>query len=193
MSIVKVTKRKGFSMQVTSDTSLLSRAKSSVEIKPLYTEKISKDEAKEIKEQIQKGANEMAFKSASFQSALFRKDDAFAKEYENFQTFLQDIGYEGKPIAKLSKEEAGALVAEDGFFGVAKTSQRIADFVINGAGGDEKMLRAGREGMLRGFKEAEEMWGGELPEISQETMKKALEMVDKAMYDLGYSVLDTEV
>ena len=121
-------------MQVTSDTSLLSRAKSSVEIKPLYTEKISKDEAKEIKEQIQKGANEMAFKSASFQSALFRKDDAFAKEYENFQTFLQDIGYEGKPIAKLSKEEAGALVAEDGFFGVAKTSQRIADFVINGAG-----------------------------------------------------------
>jgi len=46
--------------------------------------------------------------------------------------------------------------------------------------------------MLQGFKEAEAMWGGELPEISQKTMQKALELVDKAMYDLGYSVLDTE-
>lgn len=180
-------------MQVTSDTTLLSRGKGSVEIRPVYTEKISKDEAKEIKEQIQKSANEMAFKSASLQSTLFRKDDKFAKEYEQFQIFLQDIGYKGKPIAELSQEEASALVSEDGFFGIAKTSQRIADFVINGAGGNEKMLRAGRDGMLKGFKEAEEMWGSELPEISQETMKKALELVDKAMYDLGFSVLDTEV
>ncbi|MDD2652690.1 MAG: hypothetical protein PHX44_06545 [Sulfurimonas sp.] len=179
-------------MQVTSDTALVGKTKGGAEIKPLFTERISKDEAKEIKEQIQKSANEMAFKSASVQSALFRKDDAFAKEYDEFQTFLQDIGYDGKPIAELSQEEASALVSEDGFFGVAQTSQRIADFVINGAGGDEKMLRAGREGMLRGFKEAEEMWGGKLPEISQETMKKALEMVDKAIYDLGFSVLDTE-
>jgi hypothetical protein len=64
--------------------------------------------------------------------------------------------------------------------------------VINGAGGDESMLRAGREGMIQGFKEAQEIWGGELPEISQKTMDRALEIVDKAMSDLGYSVLDTE-
>ena len=47
--------------------------------------------------------------------------------------------------------------------------------------------------MIQGFKEAEEMWGGELPEISQKTMQKAIEMVDKAMYDLGFSILDKEV
>lgn len=180
-------------MQIKSEGAFQNRVASGVEVKSLFTEKISKDEAKEIKEQIQKSANEMAFQSASVQSSLLRKEDDFAKEYDAFQTFLQEIGYEGKPIAELSQEEASALVAEDGFFGVEQTSQRIADFVINGAGGDEEMLRAGREGMLRGFKEAEEMWGGELLEISQETMKKALELVDKAMYDLGYSVLDTEV
>lgn len=180
-------------MQIKSEGAFQNRVASGVEVKSLFTEKISKDEAKEIKEQIQKSTNEMAFQSASVQSSLLRKEDDFAKEYDAFQTFLQEIGYEGKPIAELSQEEASALVAEDGFFGVEQTSQRIADFVINGAGGDEEMLRAGREGMLRGFQEAEEMWGGELPEISQETMKKALELVDKAMYDLGYSVLDTEV
>ena len=53
-------------------------------------------------------------------------------------------------------------------------------------------MRAGREGMLLGFSQAEEMWGGELPEISQQTMKAAIEMVDKAMHDLGFSILNQE-
>ncbi|MFA5233219.1 MAG: hypothetical protein WC390_02385 [Sulfurimonas sp.] len=180
-------------MQIASNMSHSGKTKDISAIKPLYTEKISKDEVKEIKKQIEQNANAMAFNSASVQSALFRKDDTFAKDYEEFQAFLKDIDYEGKPIAELSQEEATELVSEDGFFGVSQTSQRIADFVINGAAGDEKMLRAGREGMLKGFKEAEEMWGGKLPDISQETMSKAVELVDKAMYDLGFSVLDTEV
>jgi hypothetical protein len=53
-------------------------------------------------------------------------------------------------------------------------------------------MRAGREGMLQGFKEAEKMWGGKLPDISQQTMAKATEMVDKAMSDLGFSILDKQ-
>jgi len=46
--------------------------------------------------------------------------------------------------------------------------------------------------MIQGFKDAEDMWGSELPNISKETMQKALEMVDKHMHELGYSVLDEE-
>ncbi len=55
------------------------------------------------------------------------------------------------------------------------------------------MMRAGREGMIQGFKEAEQMWGGELPEISQKTIAKAIELVDMAMNDLGFSILNKEV
>lgn len=179
-------------MQVSSNMGLTPSVDVS-KIKPLYTEKISKEDVEEIKEQLAQNANAMAFNSASVQSALKREDALFAKEYDAFQSFLSDIGYSGKPIAQLSKEEAAELVSEDGIFGIKQTSERIANFVINGAGGDEDLLRAGREGMLRGFKEAEAMWGGELPEISQETMKRAIEMVDKAMYDLGFSVIDEEV
>ena len=95
---------------------------------------------------------------------------------------------------KLSKQEAGALVAEDGFFGVGQTSEHIANFVvIAGSGGDEDRLRAGRKGMLQGFKDAESMWGGILPDISQQTMKAALELVDKEMNRLGFSILNQEV
>ena len=133
------------------------------------------------------------FNSTSIQAKITSTQDQFTKDYEDFQSFLSGIGYDGGAIAELSQEEATELVSEDGFFGITQTSERIANFVINGAGGNESTMRAGREGMLLGFAQAEEMWGGELPEISQKTMQAAIEMLDKAMYDLGFSILNTEV
>ncbi|MDT8337806.1 MAG: hypothetical protein RQ763_01265 [Sulfurimonas sp.] len=180
-------------MQVSSSTQVFEPASKSLVIKPLYTEKLSKDEALEIREQIRQNANAMAFNSAVVQDGVSNAEESFKKQHKEFKSFLQEIGYSGKPIAQLSKEEAAELVSEDGFFGIEKTSQRIAEFVIGGAGTDEARFRAGREGMIQGFKEAEAMWGGELPEISQRTMEKAIEMVDKAMYDLGFSIIDREV
>jgi len=179
-------------MQISSNMSASSPIKGMSEIKTQFTEKLSKDEALEIREQIKQNSNAIAFNSASVQGAISGGDNFSKKQYDEFQTFLKDIGYSGKPIAELSKEEATELVSEDGFFGITQTSDRIANFVINGAAGDEEKMRAGREGMLQGFKEAEEMWGGELPEISQKTMERAIEMVDKAMYDLGFSILNKE-
>ena len=163
------------------------------EIKSIYTEKISADEAKAIREQITQNANEMMMKSTTLQANTLNIKDDFASQYKDFQNFLSDIGYEGKPIAELSQSEAAELVSEDGLFGIKQTSQRIANFVINGAAGNEDMMRAGREGMIQGFKDAEAMWGGELPEISQKTMQAAIEMVDKAMAEAGYSILNQEV
>lgn len=180
-------------MQISSNVAVLNSSGKSSAIKPLFTEKLSKDEVKEIREQIQQNANAIAFNSTSVQGSILGSSDSFTQDYKDFQSFLSNIGYDGKPIAELSQEEAKALVSEDGFFGITQTSERIANFVINGSGGDEGMLRAGREGMIAGFKEAEAMWGGKLPEISQETMAKAIEMVDKAMYDLGFSIINKEV
>ncbi|MDA3907928.1 MAG: hypothetical protein PF437_02455 [Sulfurimonas sp.] len=179
-------------MNVSSNIPNIKTNQNTTSIKTNFTEKISKEEAVELREQITKNAQEMMLSSTTIQSTLASKGDDFASLYEDFQAFLGDIGYEGKPIAELSKEEAAELVSEDGLFGITQTSDRIADFVINGSGGDEKLMRAGREGMLLGFKQAEQMWGGELPEISQQTMAKSIEKVDKAMHDLGFSILNQE-
>ena len=176
-------------MEVSTNMGHLQASGSANNIKTNFTEKISKNEAADIRAQISEDARNILISSVSTQVSVLNKQEV---TNEDFKTFLNDIGYEGKPIADLSQSEASELVSEDGFFGINQTSERIANFVINGAAGDESMMRAGREGMLQGFKEAEAMWGGELPEISQKTMQKALELVDKAMYDLGYSVLDTE-
>ena len=163
------------------------------EIKTNFSEKISTEEANGLREQIRENANALMFNSTSIQAKITSTQDQFTKDYEDFQSFLSGIGYDGGAIAELSQEEATELVSEDGFFGITQTSERIANFVINGAGGNESTMRAGREGMLLGFAQAEEMWGGELPEISQKTMQAAIEMLDKAMYDLGFSILNTEV
>lgn len=162
-----------------------------VSIKTNFIEKISAQEVADIKSQIKQNANAISLNSINIQVGAPK--DSFASLYENFQTFLSDVGYEGKPIAELSKDEAAELVSENGIFGVKKTSERIANFVINGSGGDEDLMRAGREGMLQGFEEAEKLWGEALPEISQQTMKKAIEMVDEAMREAGFSIIDTAV
>ncbi len=105
---------------------------------------------------------------------------------------LADIGYNGKPIGDLTQNEAKKLVGDDGFFGIKATSQRIGNFVINGAGDSIEMLKAGRDGIITGFNEAQKIWGGDLPDISQETLKKALDMIDKRISELGGNVIDTQ-
>lgn len=176
-----------------SQTTLLPYETKNLGIKNLYTEKLSSDEAKELRQQVQNNAHAFTFNSFKIQNEFSSFTNDFEKEYEEFQTFLDNIGYEGKPIASLNQDEAAALVSEDGFFGIEQTAQRISDFVLQGAGENEALLRAGREGILRGFAEAEEIWGDTLPDISQKTIEKAVETIDKAMIDLGFSLIDQEV
>ena len=103
---------------------------------------------------------------------------------------LKSIGYEGKNIQDLTPDEAKELISENGFFGVTKTSDRIADFIIAGAGDDIEKLKAGRSGILKGYDMAEKSWGDKLPDISNQTLQRALEKVDKRLAELGGSVLE---
>lgn len=91
---------------------------------------------------------------------------------------LEDLGYKGKPIMELSKEEAQELVSEEGFFGVNQTSQRVADFVFSFANYDLELLEKGKEGIIKGFEEAKRMFGGDLPEISYKTQERTLELIE---------------
>lgn len=81
-------------------------------------------------------------------------------------------------IGEISQEEAQELVAEDGYFGVAQTSDRIVDFAIGAAGGDPARLEAIKEGVEKGFNEALEAFGGALPDISYDTYDAVMEKLD---------------
>jgi len=81
-------------------------------------------------------------------------------------------------ISELSQEEAVELVAEDGYFGVKQTSDRIFEFAIGIAGGDPTRLDAIKEGIEDGFNEALKAFGGTLPDISYDTYDAVMEKLD---------------
>ncbi|MFP7756426.1 hypothetical protein ACLG6S_17550 [Thermodesulfobacteriota bacterium B35] len=81
-------------------------------------------------------------------------------------------------IASLTTDQAQELVAEDGYFGVEKTSQRIFDFAVATAGGDPSRIDAIREGISRGFEEAMKAFGGWLPQISHDTIDAVMEKLE---------------
>ena len=134
------------------------------------------------------------------QSALFAlvsqnddmKDFLMGIEKEGMLS-LKDLGYEGKPILQLSPQEASALISDGGFFSVENTAKRGADFVLSGAGDDLDMLKAGREGIVQGFADAEKLWGGRLPDIAYETQKRTLELIDEKIRSLGANALNVSV
>ena len=74
-----------------------------------------------------------------------------------------------------TKAQAQADIAEDGYWGVEKTSDRILDFAKALSGGDTSKAETLLEAFKKGFEEATSAWGKELPEISQKTYDAVLE------------------
>ena len=77
-----------------------------------------------------------------------------------------------------TKAQAQADIAEDGYWGVKQTSDRIIDFAKALCGGDPDKIEEMREAFEKGFKQAEETWGGELPDISKRTYEAVMEKFD---------------
>lgn len=111
----------------------------------------------------------------------------------NTKVFTLDISITRETSYSDQLPPGQAKFDQDGFWGIEKTGDRIAKFVTKGAGFNLDRLRHGREGILQGFKQAEKQWGGELPEISYETIKKALETVDERIREAGGSAFEIRV
>lgn len=78
-----------------------------------------------------------------------------------------------------TKAQAQADIADDGYWGVEQTSDRIIDFAKALAGDDEKALEKMRNAFEKGYKMAEKTWGGKLPEISQKTYDAVMKKFDE--------------
>ena len=78
-----------------------------------------------------------------------------------------------------TKAQAQADIAEDGYWGVEQTSDRIIDFAVALTGGDPDKVEEMREAFKKGYAQAEETWGGQLPEISQKTYDAVMKKFDE--------------
>ena len=95
--------------------------------------------------------------------------------------FLRSGNYTVDPATKL---QAQADIAEDGYWGVNQTSDRIIQFANALTGGDPDKIEEMRDAFKKGYAQAEKTWGGSLPDISKQTydavMKKFDEMAEAA-------------
>lgn len=84
-----------------------------------------------------------------------------------------------------TQAQAQKDVAEDGYWGVKQTSERILDFATALTGGDPSKIEEMREAFKKGYKQAEKTWGGELPDISKQTYDAVIKGFDKLAEESG--------
>lgn len=121
------------------------------------------------------------------------KDDQAAQKQSFLNMVAQMFQGQGKAIATASDEDslwkmlasgdftvdaatkaqAQKDIAEDGYWGITQTSQRLFDFASALAGDDEGKMIEMQEAMEKGFKQATGTWGKDLPEISSKTLDAA--------------------
>jgi len=142
--------------------------------KPAYTSK--KVANPEVANQI-KAANDA--RVAQLENIVHKlisgQGDAYGKA-NNIWQFLASGNFTVDPA---TKAQAQADIAEDGYWGVNATSDRIVDFAVALAGDDPEKLEEMRAAFQKGFDKAAKTWGGELPDISQRTYDAVMEKFDK--------------
>lgn len=84
-----------------------------------------------------------------------------------------------------TKAQAQADIADDGYWGVAQTSQRILDFATALTGGDPSQIEKMRAAFEKGYQKAANTWGGNLPDISAKTYQAVMDGFDKLAKEAG--------
>lgn len=92
--------------------------------------------------------------------------------------FLQRQGVEAGHLEDVAQEEAQAAIAEDGYWGVEQTAERIFQFAVNAAGNDTTRLEKLRAAVAKGYEQAKGALGGWLPEVSERTVERVYEKFD---------------
>lgn len=78
-----------------------------------------------------------------------------------------------------ARAEAEKLLSEDGEMGVKAVSTRIVNFAKALSGGDKSRLAELKAGIEKGFRQAEEAFGGKLPQISSSTYDEIMKQLDE--------------
>lgn len=93
----------------------------------------------------------------------------------NIWQFLKSGNY---TVDAATQAQAQADIAEDGYWGVNQTSDRIISFATALTGGDPDKIEEMRAAFQKGYAKAEKTWGGNLPDISQRTYDAVMKKFD---------------
>ena len=77
-------------------------------------------------------------------------------------------------IDEATRASAEEDISEGGYFSVEAVAGRLLDFARAFAGDDPRRIELMRTAVQKGFAAAEEQWGGNLPDISHETLNAVM-------------------
>lgn len=135
--------------------------------------KMSKSDRDQL---VQKLKADQASREQSLVSIVRKMMDKQAKSYgtatgnDSIWRFLASGNY---TVDAATKAQAQKDIAEDGYWGVKQTSQRLFDFASALAGDDVEKMKKMQAAMEKGYKMATKSWGKELPSISKQTIDAA--------------------
>lgn len=99
---------------------------------------------------------------------------------------------EGKvPVDAETSAQAQKDIAEDGYWGVTQTSDRLVSFAKALSGGDPSKADELISAIKEGFKQATEAWGDDLPDICQNTLDETLKKLDEWKKSVSTDTTDT--
>lgn len=129
--------------------------------------KMSKEERAALVEQLKADQASREQSLASLVSKMMGQQvNAYGKA-NNIWQFLASGNY---TVDAQTQAQAQKDIAEDGYYGVKQTSQRLFDFASALAGDDVEKMKEMQAAIEKGYKQAEKAWGGTLPGISQDTL-----------------------
>lgn len=127
--------------------------------------KLSSDQIAAIKRQVDA-------QNASLRNLV---EKLLAKQGSAYNIAFSEIEFD----SDMTVGEAQAAIAEDGYWGVEAVSDRIVAFAKAVSGGDAGKLEELKAAIDKGFKQAGDVFGGELPGICGDTYNAVMSKLDK--------------
>ena len=140
--------------------------------------KLSEDDRKAIVAQLKADQEKRQAQLTDLVQSMISKQTSVLGQATDIWKFLAKGDFE---VDEETKKKAQEDISEDGYWGVKQTSDRIISFATALAGNDMDALEEMKDAFIKGYKQAEKQWGGELPEISKKTYDAVMEKFDKLM------------
>ncbi len=147
----------------------------------------AKETVKDYSKIVKQMRGELNTKNQQLQNLVDQLLSKQATKYTKLSQLFTDIK-EGKiSVDPAIVSQAQKDVADDGYWGVEQTSDRLVSMAKALSGGDaskaDKMIAA----VKKGFEQATKAWGDELPDICQRTLDAATKKLENWRDGLGVS------
>lgn len=116
---------------------------------------------------------ELSTKNEQLQNLVTKLLGKQAGKYTKLADLFKDIQADPATIEQAQKD-----IADDGYWGVEQTSDRLVSMAQALSGGDTSKADTLIAGIKKGFDEATEAWGDKLPDICQKTIDAAVKKME---------------